>query len=220
MKSIKLNTRKKRKNNLYADIDWEKAKILFQRPLESRDGKNGSLEVRSLLKVLAAAVGIGMIFIFPGAAPALSSLILGKKNYGRWEVRRMLKRLEKQKYIQIEYLPDGKVRVKITKNGLNRALTYELESMKVVKPKRWDGKWRVVMFDIPNKYKKVRDIFRMRLRQLGLYQFQESVYASPYPCFDEIEFLREIYGVGVTVRYLLAEKIEDDSILRAHFNLQ
>lgn len=208
------------KSNIYADIDWEKAKVLFQRPLESREKESDSLQVRDVLKVLAAVAGIGAIFIFPGAAPALGSLILGGNNYSRWQVKQVVSRLKKQKYVEIEDLPDGKVRVKITRNGLVRALTYELGSMQIHKPKRWDGKWRVVIFDIPNKYKGVRDIFRMRLRQLGLYQFQESVYVSPYPCSQEIEFLREIYGVAITVKYLLVEKIEDDSFLRSYFDLQ
>lgn len=206
------------KKNIYTDIDWEKAKVLFQRPLEN--SKTKSLAVRDILKILAVAAGIGAIFIFPGAAPALGSLILGRKSYNRWQVKHVISRLGKQKYAEIEYLRDGKVRVKITRDGLARALTYELETMHIKKPRRWDGKWRVVVFDIPNKYRRVRDIFRMRLRQLGLYKFQESVYVSPYPCSLEVEFLREIYGVAVTVKYLLVEKIEDDSFLRSHFNLQ
>lgn len=220
MRSKKEHRRNKKQRNIYADINWEKAKVFFQRPLEGRESKSGSLQVRDILKVLAAATSIGMIFIFPGAAPALGSLILGKKSYNRWQVKRIISRLKDQKYIGVEYLPDGRVKVKITRNGLGKALTYELESMQIKKPKRWDGKWRVVTFDIPNKYKRVRDIFRMRLRQLGLYQFQESVYASPYPCFNEIEFLREIYGVAMIVRYLLVEKLEDDSFLRSYFELQ
>lgn len=219
-KSIKLNTKKYIQKNIYANIDWGKAKSLFQRPLGSRESKSGTLQVRDVLKVLAMAAGIGMVFIFPGAAPALGSLILGKRNYNRWEVKRILTRLKKQKYLRIEYLSDGRVRVNITKNGLNKALTYELESMQIKKPQLWDGKWRMVMFDIPNKYKRLRDIFRMRLKQLGLFQFQESVYAYPYQCFDEIEFLREIYGVAVTVKYLLIEKMEDDNFLRLYFNLE
>ena len=102
---------------------------------------------------------------------------------------------------------------------MNRALTYQLDTMMVRKPKRWDKKWRVVIFDIPEKYRRVRDIFRSRLRQLSLYQLQESVYISPYPCFSEIEFLRELYGVSFTVSYLLVDRIEDDELLRSHFEL-
>jgi len=59
----------------------------------------------------------------------------------------------------------------------------------------------------------------MRLRQLGLYQLQKSVFVSPYPCFDEIEFLRELYGERLSVQYLLVEKLEDDDWLRDRFQL-
>lgn len=223
MKKLKMKIYRARKSSekrdLYANIDWEKAKVFFQRSLESRENRSRSLHVRDVLKVLAAAAGIGMIFLFPGAALAIGALTLGGKNYGRWEVKRMVNRLEKQKYVQVEYLDDGKVRVKITRNGLVKALTYELDEMKLNKPKKWDGKWRLVIFDIPNKYKRVRDIFRLRLQQLGLYQLQESDYISPYPCFNEIEFLRELYGVRFKVQYLLVEKLEDDEFLKSYFDL-
>ncbi len=57
------------------------------------------------------------------------------------------------------------------------------------------------------------------LRQLELYPLQKSVFVSPYPCFDEVEFLRELYGVAFTVRYLLVERIEKDEFLKQHFNV-
>ena len=100
-----------------------------------------------------------------------------------------------------------------------KALTYRLDTLMITKPKRWDKKWRVVIFDIPIKYNRVRDIFRSRLVQMGMYQLQESVYIYPYSCFSEIEFLRELYGVPFTARYLLVEHIENDDFLKYHFEL-
>jgi CRISPR-associated endonuclease Cas2 len=75
------------------------------------------------------------------------------------------------------------------------------------------------MFDVPNKYGKTRDVFRLRLEQLGLKKLQKSVYVSPYSCFQEVEFLRELYGIAITVQYLLVEQIEDDAFLKRQFNL-
>lgn len=146
-------------------------------------------------------------------------LVLGNRRYSGWRTRQLLDRFEKQKYVSVSEHADGKITVSITEKGMTRALTYELETLSMIKPKRWDKKWRIVIFDIPEKHKGIRDIFRMRLRQLGLFQLQESVYVSPYPCFDEVEFLRELYGVAFTARYLLAEKIEDDESLKQHFTL-
>lgn len=204
----------------YANIDWEKASVLFQRHKEI-EGKTSSRlpKAKDILRILAGVGTIGAMFVFPGAASALGSLLLGDNKYGRWQTKQAISQLGKRKYVDIEYLDDGRVKVKITKTGLTKALTYELENMRLIKPKRWDGKWRVVIFDIPKKYNRIRDIFRMRLKQLGLYQLQESVYVSPYPCFKEIEFLRELYGVPFTVQYLLVEKLEDDEFLRDRFEL-
>lgn len=204
--------------NLYANIDWDKANKLFRQPILSSE-KHLFPRAKELLHILAAVGTIGIVFAFPGAAPALGLLILGKNSYSRWRTKKVITQLKRQKFIAIKENKDNTVTVKITKNGMIRALTYKLDSMNLNKPKRWDRKWRAVIFDIPDKYKKVRDIFRMRLRQLSLYPLQESIYVSPYPCFNEIEFLRELYGIPFTVKYLLVEKIEDDRELRQHFEL-
>lgn len=220
MDKTKLQRKRKKSSTSYARIDWEKASKFFQQiPIYPRE-KHFYPSVKELLHFLAAGGAVGLMFAFPGATPALGNLIIGENSYGRWQVKQTLTKMAKQKLVNIKDRGDGSVTVTITKNGINRALTYQLESMRLKKPKKWDGKWRVVVFDIPEKYKKVRDIFRMRLKQLGLYPFQESVFVSPYKCFGEIEFLRELYGVSFTVRYLLVEKIEDDDELRNYFSLK
>lgn len=208
---------KKKRSSLYAKIDWKKVESLFQRPANTeKDHKYPP--VRDVLRVIAAAGAIGMIFAFPASAPAVG-LLFGVKRYPRWQVNQVVQKLAKQKYLTIAENEDKTTTVKITKSGFTHALTYELDTMRILKPKKWDKKWRVIIFDILEKYKDLRDVFRMRLVQLGLYQLQESVYVSPYPCFDEVEFLRELYGVSFTTKYLLVEKIEEDSSLRIHFGL-
>lgn len=54
---------------------------------------------------------------------------------------------------------------------------------------------------------------------MGFYMLQKSVWVHPYPCFDEIEFLRQVYNVGINVTYILAEKIENAEDLKDHFKL-
>lgn len=213
--------KKKRERNLnpYIQIDWEKASKLFQQPIISSQ-KHSFPPVKEILHVLAAAGAIGIIFAFPGAAPAIGSLVLGDNSYDRWKTKKIITQLKKQKFITIKENSNNTVTVKIANQGMVRAVTYQLEAMQLKKQKNWDKKWRVVIFDIPDRYKKVRDIFRMRLRQLSLYPLQESIYVSPYPCFNEIEFLRELYGISFTVKYLLVEKIEDDGELKQHFELK
>ncbi len=203
----------------YSNIDWEKASLLFQKSVKAQKGRSKYPQVKEILRILAAVGGIGLVFAFPGAAAGISSILLGEDSYSSWRTRKILNQLGRQKYIRVKYGKDGKVTVKITQKGRVKALSYQLDTMKIDKPDRWDNRWRIVIFDIPDKFKRVRDIFRTRLVQIGLYKLQESVYVSPYNCFDEVEFLRQLYGVAFTVRYLLAEKIEDDRLLRQHFDL-
>ena len=210
--------RKHYTGSLYANINWEKAEGFFrhapQQEIEQRDYPS----TKDILRILAAVGTVGLVLAFPPALTGVAALMkLGGGSYRPWGMRRTLKRLKKQRYVSIQEGTDGSVTVTITKQGMVRALTYQLETLNIQKPKTWDERWRVVIFDVPEKYKELRDTFRMRLRQMGLTQLQESVYVSPYPCFHEIEFLRELYGIAVTVRYLTVEKIEDDDFLRTHF---
>lgn len=212
--------RKPYTGSLYAKINWDKAEGFFRQTRQQETKHQDYPSTKDILQILAAVGTVGLVLAFPPALTGIAALMkLGRGSYSPWGMRRTLKRLKKQKYVAVHESRDGKTTVTITKNGMVRALTYELNMLSIQKPTHWDGKWRVVIFDVPEKDKKLRDTFRMRLRQMGLYQLQKSVYVSPYPSFNEIEFLRELYGIAVTVLYLTVEKIEDDTFLRTHFNL-
>ena len=216
------NAVKKRrpKQSPFAKIDWEKAVALFHEPPKQEKESGAYPSTKEILSFLAGVGVVGLILAFPPAIGGVAAFIrLGRRDYSGWGMRRTLKRLKKQKYVSVSEDDEGNVTVRITKQGMTRALSYKLETMTLERPKSWDKKWRVVAFDIPEKYKGLRDVFRMRLGQLGLYQLQESVYVSPYPCFDEVEFLRELYGVSFKVRYIVASRIEDDDSLKQRFNI-
>lgn len=66
-----------------------------------------------------------------------------------------------------------------------------------LKDKKWDGKWRIVFYDIPEKEKNIRKMLQVKLLELGFGMIQESVYISP---FDIAEDLRE---------FLIAQKLEE-----------
>lgn len=210
----------RRKQDPYARIDWNKASVLFQKPVSKEPDTNDRyVTVKQILRILAVVGAVGLVCTFPTIAIALKPFLPEERRWRNWRLKQTLEQLAKQRYVTIRESTDGKVTIAITKSGMTRALSYELDTMRITPPKRWDGVWRVVIFDIPEKYKRMRDMFRMRLVQLGMHQLQESVYVSPYPCFDEIEFLRELYDVAITARYLLVQKIEDDASIRERFHL-
>ena len=110
--------------------------------------------------------------------------------------------------------------IRLTKEGKKRAGKYQINDLEIEKPKKWDGKWRIVIFDIPTTSRLIRNIFRGKLKEFGFYPLQKSVWIFPYPCKEEIELLREFLGLNKRqVQVLEATKLEDDRFLRKHFQL-
>ena len=204
-------------------IDWEKAKKIFFRDKERiLDTLNREQErypyAREVLALLAAGVLVSAAFIMPGLPRVASSIFWQGKGYRKNRLGQTLKRLHRQKVVEVVETKDGPV-VRITKNGFTKALRYKLDEMQVKKQNSWDKKWRVVIFDIPENKKRVRDLFRNQLRQMGFFPLQESVFVHAYPCFDEVEFLRQVYSVDIGVTYIIGHKIESQSNIEKFFKV-
>ena len=107
----------------------------------------------------------------------------------------------------------------LTSSGTEYLRRWEFANFKFNKPKKWDQKWRVIIFDIPDKKRKVRDHIRYLFKSAGLYLLQESVWAYPYDCEDIIALLKTDFGVGRNLLYLIVEELENDRHLREEFGL-
>src|ERR1035437_5363263 len=107
----------------------------------------------------------------------------------------------------------------LTPKGEARLRNIVIDDIKIKNPKKWDGKWRLVIYDLPIRFKKARNAFRWKLKDLGFFQFQKSVWIYPYPCEEEILFVADFFGVRKHIEILEVNKILDDSKLKAHFNL-
>ncbi len=87
------------------------------------------------------------------------------------------------------------------------------------KPEKWDGKWRMIFFDIPEKKRRYRDELRRMLKTIGFKEFQQSIWAYPY---HVPEFLKEILWTEQIKHYtrlITTEHIEYDNDLRRKFHL-
>jgi len=97
--------------------------------------------------------------------------------------------------------------------------SFSIDLIEIKKPKKWDGKWRLVMFDIPMRFTKGREALRYYLKKLNFFQFQKSAWIYPYPCEDEIIFVADFFGVEKCVEVLTTESILRDEKLKKHFHL-
>lgn len=134
---------------------------------------------------------------------------------------RKLRELEKRKLIKFEQLGGGGVRIELTHKGKIVIREYDLEKMQIKKPKKWDNQWRVIIYDIPVSQKKASNAFREKLRQLGLYQLQRSVWVYPYECLPEIEFLAIVFEININdcICYFYTKNIAREKEIKKHFEL-
>lgn len=134
------------------------------------------------------------------------------------EIKQEIRELHRSKLVNIKTEKDGTVTLFLAAKGKIKASRYHIDNMKI-KKQAWDRKWRIVIFDIPEKQKIARDTFRFRLKKLGLHELQKSVFVHPFDCKDEIEFITEFYQIKPHVRYGLLETIDNEFRLKKIFNL-
>ncbi|MEK7658592.1 MAG: hypothetical protein AAB352_01880 [Patescibacteria group bacterium] len=121
--------------------------------------------------------------------------------------------LKRKGLIKIE--EDGfDIKIIPTEKGIKIMKRYQILELRIKKPKKWDGKIRVVAFDIPNIQRTKRDAFRRKLKELGFYSSQKSVWLHPFDCKNEIKILKDFLGLNnKQIYFFTAEKIEDKLLL-------
>src|SRR4030042_6485851 len=129
-------------------------------------------------------------------------------------LKRAINSLYSSRLIEKKESKDGTITIILTAEGKTKALIYKLEEMEIKKPAKWDNKWRVVLFDIPENRRESRDILRFRLKRLGFYEFQKSVFVHPYDCKNEIDYLIEMYDIRRYVRFILANYLDNELHLK------
>ncbi len=106
----------------------------------------------------------------------------------------------------------------LTPKGKGRAASYQFDHLKLRKV-RWDSRWRFVSFDIPENFRKSRDILRKKLCSLGFRELHKSILVAPWECRSEIEFVIDYLNLGAYVRYGTMNFIDNENDLRRAFKL-
>jgi len=124
--------------------------------------------------------------------------------------------LKRMGYISITGTKD-KQTYKLTNKG--RKAVSEILIKEKIKRQKWDGQWRVLIFDIPEKKRKFRNNLRRTLINLGFYQLQKSVWVCP---FDVIDYLYDIipgFREGDWFQYIEAKHISSQNEIKSFFGL-
>jgi len=164
----------------------------------------------------------GMIAI--GAAPRLDLLkLLGarKRNPYRlkYQINDTLLRLVRKGLVTFVE-KDGRKFARLTPAGTKQLeLEQQKAALRLQKNKRWDKRWRVIIFDIPERRRGVRGRLRAIMQECGFVRLQDSVWVYPHDCEELIVLLKAELKAGSSVLYMVVEKIENDLWLKNHFSL-
>lgn len=122
----------------------------------------------------------------------------------------------------IKFIKKGQqIYISLTEKGKKKAGWLQIDALKIKRPKKWDGNWWIIIFDISQLKKILREAFRGKLKELGFYPLQKSVWIFPFDCRAEIELLREFFGLSEKeLRIIVSRDIGDDEWLKKHFKLK
>jgi len=116
------------------------------------------------------------------------------------------------------YIKEIKTGWKLTPKG--RIEIIKIILWKKLQNKKWDGKWRVIIFDIPEMSRRDRDFLRRELKWIGFIELQKSVWIFPYDMERELMALLKLWKLEFKgdIRFLTVEKITEEEKLKEHFN--
>jgi hypothetical protein len=133
------------------------------------------------------------------------------------QVRRSIYKLKRNNYINWRFDKNkNTIKLELTEKGRKLFGPMKFDDVSIAPQKNWDKEWRFFMFDIPEKSRSLRDALRKKLKQLGFFRFQQSVWIYPYECERELRYICEfLSATAFTMMFTVG--IDNDKILRRYF---
>lgn len=172
---------------------------------------------RDILKIAAGIALVGTVLVLPGTA-ALHRFYKAKEYREKKRVYQALEQLRSKKYISIFGTDNDKI-FKITSLGLKKLIEFDYDNISIPKPRKWDKKWRIVIFDIPEKKQKVRKEVSFKLKDIGFLPLQKSTFLYPYDCEKEIAMIKKHWGLGKEVSFIVADYIDEQKKFAREFEV-
>lgn len=188
-----------------------------------RQLKVGSIASEIISSIASGVKSIGELLEYLDESGAFDMLRLSSWHertprafhYTRSQLRSGFAHMERNGFVKRK----SRQTVFLTEKGIMEVLKYIMKNRHL--HKKWDGKWRIITFDIEEITRKDRDYLRRQLKWIGFEELQKSVWIFPYEIRDELkEFMKMCrFEFRGDVRFILADSIQSDTLLRQKFNL-
>ena len=172
--------------------------------------------------ILGSLIIGGMIAVAATSPFFIVNLIKGLKGLKKYPNKKVYDnfyKLRKQGLVDF-YKKNNQIYISLTEKGKKKAGWMQIDALKIKKPKKWDGKWRILLFDIMETKKFHREALRGKLIELGFRLLQKSAWIIPYECKDEIGLLKSFFGLSdKEVKLAVVSNIEGEKELKERFKL-
>ena len=170
-------------------------------------------KINKAILATVSIVGIlSVALVAPNAVQLLATFDKFSKKTRPSSIKRSFNILLQKGYLKIT---NGKVC--LTDKG--KSFIEKTDFRNYGKKEKWDKKWRMVIFDIPEKRKKVRYELRRTLNEVGFLRLQDSVWVYPYECSELISLIKADFKVGKDILYVIVDQIENDKPIKKCFGL-
>ncbi len=171
---------------------------------------NRSLLIDEILRIATLTTLTATVLLAPNSVQMFDKRIqsyLSKmdKQKREREIQNTLRYIRQQRLISEDYQHG----IIVTKKALKRIKEHKVNYIELPSSEAWDGHWRMVFFDIPEKHKSSRDAFAAKIRGLGFKVIQRSVFVYPFECREQVEVLVSHYKVSKYVSYVEVTYIDN-----------
>lgn len=180
-----------------------------------------------ILEALFVAGGIAIaLSASPTLFVALASIgfvFKAEDRVRRRKLQQSFDYLKRRKYVAIKTNHQNAIVPILTSEGrerIKRVLMRRVFQAAIEPKKKWDGKWRLILFDISVSERSKRNAFRSMIRRIGAVMLQKSVWIYPYDCSEQISLLRQFFDLPEdALRLVETNAIGDDRMFRKHFKV-
>jgi len=186
------------------------------------ENKTAKSILNATLAIMATGGKITLGALAPGLLTEINKISRRKRRRGMEKYREIWKNfnlLKKKGNLEFIKEEDECLFYRFSEKGKDEVRKFIIDELQISAPREWDNKWRLIIFDIPEKKRSGRVAFRKKLNDMGFYQCQKSAWIHPFPCLYEIEFIKDVFNLKPFVKIFLVDEMTDGKTLYHFRNL-
>ncbi len=101
--------------------------------------------------------------------------------------------------------------LRLTKEGKKRAISQKLDNENALVSPSWDGKWRIILLDLPENRKQERESLRYLLKKAGFVCLKNSAWVSPFPFEFLFANIKKDFGLTTELIVIVSDDLDEET---------